>query len=178
MLIRVFILIGFISFISCANPKPRKPISRTGSVDMSASIALNKKLLLHEENIFKAIIAKDTAHTYLDSHFGFWYTYDIKEEKNTPKPIKGNEVTFEYDVKNIEGKIIYSKEELGDKTYLVDQQDFMQGIQEGIKLMKVNEKVIFLLPSQKAYAYYGDEKKIGSNTPLIVTITLLEIKTN
>jgi len=178
MLIRIFILIGFISFISCANPKPRNPISRAGSVDMSATITFNKKILAHEENLFNTIIAKDTLHTYLNSHFGFWYAYDIKKDDNTQKPIRGNEVTFEYEIKNIEGKIIYSKEELGDKTYLVDQQDFMQGIQEGIKLMKVNEKVIFLLPSQKAYAYYGDEKKIGSNTPLIVTITLLDIQTN
>lgn len=164
------------SLLSCANPKPRKPISRTGSYDMTKSIAFNKKLLAHEQEAFKGIIAKDTLHTYLDSHYGFWYAYDIKKDEKTRKPTKGNEVTFEYEIKNSNGTIIYSKEELGNKTYLVDQQDFMQGIQEGIKLMKVNEKVIFLLPSQKAYAYYGDEKKIGSNTPLIVTIKLLDIK--
>lgn len=178
MINRLFISILLLSFISCANPKPRKPISRTGSVDMSKSIAFNKKLLAHEENLFKQIIKKDSLHTYLDSHYGFWYAFDKKNEKSTIKPVKGNEVTFEYDVKDINGKIIYTKEELGNKKYLVDQQDFMQGIQEGIKLMKIDEKVIFLLPSQKAYAYYGDEKKIGSNTPLIVTLTLLDIQTN
>jgi len=176
MLIRIFIFISFISFISCANPKPRKPISRTGNIDMSESIAFNKKLLLHEESLFKTVMDNDKKHIYLDSHFGFWYAFDIQIMGHSPLPVKGNEVTFEYEIKSLDGKIIYSKEELGDKTYLVDQEDFMQGIQEGIKMMKVNEKVIFLLPSQKAYAYYGDEKKIGSNTPLIVTVTLLEIK--
>lgn len=178
MLIRLFVFIGLLGFISCANPKPRKPISRTGSVDMSKSIAFNKKLLAHEESLFKKIIEKDSLHTYLSSHYGFWYALDRKVEENTTKPIKGNQVTFEYEIKNINGDLIYTKEELGNKTYLVDQQDFMQGIQEGIKLMKVDEKFIFLLPSQKAYAYYGDEKKIGSNTPLIVTVTLLDIQTN
>lgn len=172
------ILIGLLLIISCGNPKPRKPIMRTGSMDMSESIAFNKKLLNYEEEQFKILMKNDTLHSYIDSHYGFWYTYDKKNQLDSIKPIKGDEVRFLYDIKSIDGKIIYSQEELGEKTYLVDQQDFMQGIQEGIKLMKVNEKVIFFLPSQKAYAYYGDENKIGSNTPLIVTVELIEINNN
>jgi gliding motility-associated peptidyl-prolyl isomerase len=171
-------LIVLVLFISCGNPKPRKPVMRTGNFDMSESVAFNKKLLAHEEIIFKEIMKVDSTHVYHDSHFGFWYTYLTKNELNSITPIKGNEVTFLYDVKSINGKTIYTQDDLGEIKYLVDQQDFMQGIQEGIKLMKINEKVIFLLPSQKAYAYYGDEKKIGSNTPLIVTVELIDIQNN
>lgn len=164
--------------MACGNPKPRKPIMRTGRVDMSESVAINKQILAKENQRFQSIMEQDTARTYLNSHYGFWYAYDSKNITDSAMPIKGDEVTFLYDIKSIEGETIYSQEELGEKTYLVDQQDFMQGIQEGIKFMKVDEKVIFLLPSQKAYAYYGDEKKIRSNTPLIVTVELLEIKNN
>lgn len=178
MLRKVLLIIGCISLFSCANPKPRKPISRTGSVDLTESITFNKKLLLHEENLFKKIIEQDSLHTYINSQYGFWYAYAKKSEEDTKKPVKGDKVTFVYEVKSIDGEIIYSKAEIGEKEYLIDQQDFMQGIQEGIKLMKVNERVIFLLPSQKAYGYYGDENKIGTNTPLIVNLTLLEIQTN
>lgn len=173
-----FLFIGFLLVISCANPKPRKPIMRTGSMDMSESVALNKRLLQHEMNLFDVIMQQDTLHSYIDSHFGFWYAYDIQNLNDSIRPIIGNEVTFLYDIKSVAGEIIYSQEELGEKTYLIDQQDFMQGIQEGIKLMKVDEKVIFLLPSQKAYAYLGDEKKIGSNMPLIVTVELIDIRNN
>jgi gliding motility-associated peptidyl-prolyl isomerase len=172
----VFVLIGL--FTSCGNPKPRKPITRTGNYDMSESVKFNKKLLLHENKMFQNIMEADSLHTYHDSHYGFWYTYLTQNKQDTLKPIKGDKVTFLYDIKSIDGKSIYTKEDLGKKEYLVDQQDFMQGIQEGKKMMKVNEKVIFLLPSQKAYAYYGDEKKIGSNTPLIVTVELLDIQNN
>ncbi len=42
--------------------------------------------------------------------------------------------------------------------------------------MKLHEKVIFLLPSLKAYSYRGDAKRIKSNTPLVVRVELLEIK--
>ena len=164
--------------MSCGNPKPRKPIISTGSVDMTESVAINRQILAQENQAFQSIMQRDTSHAYLNSHYGFWYTYVLKSSADSAKPIKGDEVTFLYDIKSVEGEIIYTQEELGEKTYLVDQQDFMQGIQEGIKFMKVDEKMIFLLPSQKAYAYYGDDNKIGSNTPLIVTVELLKIKNN
>lgn len=172
----LFFIAFLVLLVSCGNPKPRKPIMRTGIVDMTESVEINQKILEQENKLFEAIMENDSLHTFLDSHYGFWYAYDSEKSKDSIFPIKGDEVRFLYDIKTINGEIIYSQEELGEKNYLVDQQDFMQGIQEGIKFMKVNEKVIFLLPSQKAYAYYGDENKIGSNTPLIVTVKLLEIK--
>ena len=38
--------------------------------------------------------------------------------------------------------------------------------------MKKNETVTFLFPSHIAYGYHGDNKKIGTNQPLICTVTL------
>jgi len=178
MKINFLIFSLFFIFISCVKPTPRKPITRTGRIDMSESIAFNKKIYEAEQQAFQKIIKKDSLHEYIDSKHGFWYAYDSKRSTDSIYPVAGNEVVFWYDVKRIDGTPIYSKEELGAKTYLVDRQDFMQGIQEGIKLMKINEKMIFLLPSQKAYAYYGDEKKIGSNTALIVCVELIEIRNN
>jgi len=169
------LLIVLLAF-SCANPKPRKPIAHTGSVDMSQSIAYNKQLNKQEIVSIKKYIEKDTTRTYIDSQHGFWYTYISKNEKDSIKPVKGDEVVFLYDIKSLDGIEIYSKEELGEKTYLVDQQDFMQGIQEGIKLMKVDEKIVFLLPSIKAYGVYGDQNKIGANTPVAVTVELITIR--
>ena len=174
----LFFITFFVLLVSCGNPKPRQPIMRTGSVDMTKSVAINQKILEHENKVFEVIMENDSLHTFIDSHYGFWYAYDSEKSKDSIVPKTGDEVRFLYDIKTVNREIIYSKEEIGEMNYLVDRQDFMQGIQEGIKFMKVNEKVIFLLPSQKAYAYYGDEKKIGSNTPLIVTVELLEIKNN
>lgn len=172
------LFIILVGVVSCANPKPRKPIMRKSSVDMTESVAINKKIFRQENQFFRAIIDKDSLHNYINSQYGFWYAYDSEMSLDSITPVKGDEVRFLYDVKSIDGEIIYTQEELGEKNYIIDQQDFMQGIQEGIKFMKVDEKVIFLLPSQKAYAYYGDENKIGSNTPLIVTVELLEIINN
>ena len=38
------------------------------------------------------------------------------------------------------------------------------------------EKVTFIFPSHMAFGYHGDNKKIGTNEPLICTVTLNDIK--
>ena len=57
----------------------------------------------------------------------------------------------------------------------MDQQELFTGLREGLKLMKAGETVTFLFPSQKAYGYYGDENKIGTNIPLICQVTVNSI---
>ena len=169
-------LILLLLFMSCGHPKPRKPIMSTGSMDMSKSVELNKQLYNQEIAYFKTLMQQDSTHTYIDSKHGFWYTYLTERSTDSIFPDKGDEVVFSYDIKDIYGHQIYSQEELGNKTYRVDQEDFMQGIQEGIKLMQVDEKLLFLLPSLKAYGVYGDGNKITTHTPLLVTVELINIQ--
>jgi FKBP-type peptidyl-prolyl cis-trans isomerase len=54
----------------------------------------------------------------------------------------------------------------------------MAGLREGLKLMKEGESITFIFPSQKAYGYYGDQKNIGSNVPLVCDVTLLKLTNN
>jgi FKBP-type peptidyl-prolyl cis-trans isomerase len=53
----------------------------------------------------------------------------------------------------------------------------MSGLRNGIKLMHKGDKVKFIFPSQSAYGYHGDDKKIGTNQPIICIVTLNDIKT-
>lgn len=79
-------------------------------------------------------------------------------------------------MKDLDGNVIYSEVELRPQVYRVDKQDIMVGLREGIKLMRKNEKVNFLFPSHIAYGYHGDNKKIGTNQPLLCTVTLNDFK--
>lgn len=171
-----FILIVLLTLVSCKQVTPRRSVSHTGKIDMSESIQFNKKLLNFENEQFMRLMKMDSLHTYHQSKLGFWYTYLVQNDTDTYTPHKGDAVKFTYEVLSLEGDLIYTKEEIGVLDHLVDQQELIQGLQEGLKLMKKNEKVLFLLPSQKAYAFHGDEKKIGPNTPLIIKMELLSIK--
>ncbi|MFK7003858.1 gliding motility-associated peptidyl-prolyl isomerase GldI [Flavobacterium covae] len=166
------------NLVTCCTQKQeaRKPISHKTGEFMKQSIDRNKKLNKNEEETILNMIKKDTAHQYTASTKGYWYFYNIKNTTEAPKPIKGDLTFFDYEIKDIKGKIIYTQAELKPQIYKVDQQDFIKGLQDGIKLMQKGEKVTFLLPSHLAFGYHGDNNKIGINQPLICTITLNDIK--
>ncbi len=141
---------------------------------MSESVERNKVLKNVEEEIFRQKMENDSINNYISSEYGFWYYYKEKDTLNNKFATTGDEVIFSYEVRNLNDSIVYSKEELGDKNYLVDKEELITGLQEGIKLMKEGEVVVFLFPSYKAYGYTGNER-IGSNEPLIYTVQLKKI---
>lgn len=161
-------------FFSCGSPAPRKPIVRKSSSLMDASVLFNKQLNEAEETIFKNYIKQDSTHTYITSSKGFWYTYNMKA-KSVYLPKFGDELHYTFDVYNVDNTIIYSAEEVGKQIYVVDQQEIIEGLRDGLKLMKEGEIVTFLFPSHKVYSYLGDSKKIGINHQLIYKVQLNKI---
>ncbi|MEM1003653.1 MAG: FKBP-type peptidyl-prolyl cis-trans isomerase, partial [Bacteroidota bacterium] len=78
----------------------------------------------------------------------------------------------------LRGNTIYSADEIGNKSYIIDKEELFTGLREGLKLMKPSESVTFIFPSQVAYGYYGDDEKIGTNVPLVCDVTLNTIIKN
>lgn len=171
------IAILFLVF-SCKTPEARRPVSvKTGSF-IDASIERNKKLNANEKAFIENLM-KQQKIDYIASESGFWYYYNNKVEIDTLKtPDFGDIVNYNYNVKNLNGSTIYSAETIKTQTYAMDKQELFTGLREGLKLMKTGETVTFLFPSQKAYGYYGDENKIGRNTPLICEVTINSITQN
>ena len=121
-------------------------------------------------------IKKDTFHDYIRSPYGFWYRYIIKDPKNSISPKKGDLVQISYEISDLKDQIIYSKQLNGIKDYKVDEEDFIPGIQQGLKLMKIGETIKFIIPSFNAYDIVGDGNKIGINKSIISIVTLINIK--
>lgn len=165
---------------SCKTPEARRPVSvKTGSF-IDASVERNKMLNATEQASIKKLMEQNEKN-YIASESGFWYYYNNKIEVDSLKtPLFGDVINYNYNVKALNGNLIYSKEDIKTQNYAMDQEELFTGLREGLKLMKSGETVTFLFPSQKAYGYYGDENKIGSNTPLIceVTINSITLKVN
>ena len=160
-------------FSNCKqSQEARRPISQSSGSFMKKSIERNKKIVLSEENRIDSIIKSQPKVKYYSSKNGFWYTYKNQNALDSISPKRGDVAYFSYEIKDFKGRIIYSESELKSQTYLVDKQNMMTGLREGIKLMRKNEKVIFLFPSHAGYGFHGDNKKIGSNQPLICTVKL------
>jgi len=172
----LFLSVLIFSLFGCKEPQPRKPISHSSGTFMKESVERNKKLIKGEESQIDSIIKSNPQIKYIASQKGYWYHYEIKNNQDTLRPKKGDVAQFDYEIKDIKGNVIYSQEELKPQTYIVDKQNIMMGLRSGIKLMRKTEKVTFLFPSHMGFGYHGDDKKIGTNEPLMCTVTLNDFK--
>ncbi len=177
MRIKNLILFGLTLLLgSCSQQQQaRKPISHSSGTFIKESIERNIKLVESEEKTIDSIIKNDTLKEYTASSKGYWYKYETKINEVSPYPKRGDIAYFDYEIKNIVNKIIYTKEETKPQQYYVDKENIMMGLRDGIKLMKKGETITFIFPSHMAYGYHGDNKKIGTNEPLICTVTLNDI---
>ena len=170
----LFLLLMFC--FSCSKIVPRKPINPKPSTTLynetiKEFIALNK---VEDDKILK-IIKNDSSKVYLQSSNGFWYTYITKIEDDLLTPKAGDEVTLEYNITDLNDSILYSKDDLGIKKYKIDKEDFISGLQKGIKLMKIGETITFVIPSYSAFGISGDGNKIGMNQSIKSSVKLINI---
>ena len=170
----IFLLV-FLGLNSCSEQEARAPITSSKSNGLLSTISVLKEINKAEETKIKNYIKKDSLHSYISSPNGFWYRYIVKNDSDTIFPVKGDIVQISYDLLDLNDQIIYSKETNGIKEYVVDKEDFIPGLQAGIKLMKEGESMKFIIPSFNAFGVLGDEKKIGMNTSIISRITLINI---
>jgi FKBP-type peptidyl-prolyl cis-trans isomerase FkpA len=170
------LFIAFVIIIGCSKIEPRRPINPKPSTTLfKEAIDESKKINKTEDLKIAELIKKDSTNFYIQSSSGFWYTYIYKIEEVLPTPKKGDEVVIEYEILDLNDSIIYSKEELGQKTYKIDKEDFISGLQKGIKLMKTGETITFVLPFYNAFGVLGDGKKIGVNQSVKSTVTLIKL---
>ena len=162
--------------MSCKQQQARYPISQSSGTFMKESVERNKKMNAGEESKIDSLIKSNPQIKYIASSKGYWYHYEIKNDNETLTPVKGDVAHFDYEIKDLKGNVVYSEVELKPQTYIVDKQNIMMGLRDGIKLMHKNEKVTFLFPSRMGFGYHGDNKRIGTNEPLICTVTLNDFK--
>lgn len=173
-----FILILLVIMLTgCKSPDARRPVTQSGGSFINESIERNRELVAREEAEILEVIERDPSNEYLTSNSGFWYYYNKKsaDTVNTETPKFGDVVRFDYSIKDINDQVIYAEGELPTMRYAMDKEELFGGLREGLKLMKEGETVTFIFPSHKAFGYYGDKDRIGTNIPIKTRVTLHSI---
>ncbi|WP_300437176.1 gliding motility-associated peptidyl-prolyl isomerase GldI [Christiangramia sp.] len=176
---RILGLLMLILFVtSCKSPEARRPVSQNSGSYIDESVERNKEMISKEEDYIKQVMGQEPETEFLASADGFWYYYNEKstDSLNTEMPEFGDVVVFDYSISSIEGESIYAEGEKPTREYAIDKEKLFTGLRQGLKLMKEGETVTFLFPSHKAFGYYGDKEKIGSNVPIKAKVTLHNIK--
>lgn len=171
------LMILFTVLAGCKSPEARRPVTQSSGSFINESIERNRELVAREEAEILEVIERDTNNEYIASNSGFWYYYNKRstDSTNTETPEFGDVVRFDYSITDIEGQVIYAEGELPTKRYAMDKEELFGGLREGLKLMKEGEVVTFVFPSHKAFGYYGDKDKIGTNLPIKTKVTLHSI---
>lgn len=175
MKVKYIMLLAGLLVLSCKSPEARRPVTQKSGSYINEAVERNRKIVAEEEALIKEIMEKDSTQVYISSPNGFWYYYNKKDTTSTKTPEFGDIVEFDYNLRTLSGENIYSDDEIAPRTYAIDQEELFSGLRQGLKLMKEGETVTFLFPSHKAFGYYGDKKRIGSDVPVISTVTLINI---
>lgn len=165
-------------FISCQENPARMPVSHKTGTFMKESVERNKSLNAIEEKIIDSVLNLLPDLKFEKSLKGYKYLITKPNLESKKLPQAGDTVIFEYEISDIFGKVIYSREQLGEFIYKVDKQDLMIGLRDGIKRLKVNEEAVFYFPSHLCFGYKGDDNKIGVNFPLKIEVFMKSIETS
>ena len=168
-----FLFLLIVIFCFCSENKVRYPLNKGKKTFLSNSAARNKILLAREELMIKRSANKDSLFTFYNSQKGFLYAYVKKVSENKPLPQKGTRLRFSYKIEDLNKKTLYNKNELGIVDYIVDKDNILPALREGVRLIRPKEIVVFLFPSYLCYGYQGDGNKIGLSQPLRYTIERL-----
>ena len=171
-----FFLLPIILFLACGEPVPRKPVQVKSGSFFKESVARSKKVLEMETEVIQNLIKKDSSNSYFSSNSGFWYRYEQKKDSTGYLPKTNDIVLLTYTAMSLAGDTIYPMDDIGLVEHAVDKSQLFPGLRNAVKLLRKGERATFLFPSSQAFGYKGDKDGIGPNTPIKLSLTLLEIK--
>ena len=167
------IFLGLIFFASCGDKVIQRPITYNNDDFMQRSQERGKQLLAEENQWFEEYKKKSEL-TFNPTNMGFWISNAGVTTDEMAKT--GDFVEFEYQVKDLDNKIIYSFAENGVQKVVLGKVDLPRGLHAALQLINTGNEATVLLPSFLAYGGFGDEKKIDADTPVIMEIKIHDIR--
>ena len=178
MKIRLILLIFFYLLgLSCQDIQPRKPINNSMSVFLKNSAERNKSRVKAEQNLINKARKLDTINSYSVSNLGFLFSIENKKSKRVLAK-RGDTVEIQYKIEDLYRNLLYDEDEIQIFKFIVDKEEVIPGLREGVKFLSEGETGVFLFPSHFCYGYQGDFEKIGPNQPLRFTIKLVSLSYN
>ncbi len=170
------ILVPFflVSFLSCSQSDQSKqqPSEVIGNQDESL-IKVNRYLLAKEKEDINNYIRR---HGWKMQETGSGLRFEIYETTGGAQASEGKIATINYYVWLLSGKLVYSSNKSGPKTFKIGHGGVESVLEEGILYMKAGDKAHFVLPSHLAYGLLGDGELIPARMPIVYQVELIELQ--
>jgi len=102
--------------------------------------------------------------------------YMIYHKGSGPAAKKGEYATIKYSIRLLNGDLAYSSEQSGPREFEIGHGGVESGLEEGILLLHLGDRVKFIVPSHLAFGLLGDQGKIPQRATLIYDIELIKLK--
>ncbi|MFP4046310.1 MAG: FKBP-type peptidyl-prolyl cis-trans isomerase [Bacteroidales bacterium] len=104
---------------------------------------------------------------------GLWYHIDEKGEGR--KIQYGDFVKMDYEIRLLDGTLLYSSESDGHKIIQVGKDKEVKGLHEGLELLSEGDIARFIIPPNLAYGLVGDGERIPAKAILYYKIEILKV---
>jgi FKBP-type peptidyl-prolyl cis-trans isomerase FkpA len=101
--------------------------------------------------------------------------YQIYEKGDGPEVKRGATVTLEYTLSLLDGRICYSSENDGLKTFRTGQGGVEAGLEEGVLLLRAGDRARLVLPPYLGHGLIGDQLRIPPRAVLIYEIKVVNV---
>jgi FKBP-type peptidyl-prolyl cis-trans isomerase len=138
------------------------------------------------ENINKFLVEKDKERikSFVErrkwdmktTESGLWYM--VYEQGDGRSIQYGDYVKINYEIRLLDGTLLYSSEESNTKNVHVGRDEEVKGLHEGLEYLNDGDKARFIIPPHLAHGLIGDGERIPARSILYYDIQILEVSEN
>ena len=173
--ILIVILLTLQTIVSCDNnDKTQKSVQTVDKKELEELlIEANINMLSQESAIIDSFVNNKNLNVIKT---GTGLRYDIEEAGEGDLIVKGNRVSLEYEVRFLNGKLVYSSDKDGIKTFVVGRGGVESGLEEAILFLRKNSVATIIIPSYLAHGLVGDGNRITQRATLVYKLKVIDIK--
>lgn len=173
MKILFYFLISMAAVSSCEGEKQQETVPTQKEVNKGME-AVNRQMMLEEDAVIQGYIER-RGWNMTKSGTGIWYEV-LESGPEGPLAKEGQVAKVAYKVSLIDGEVVYSSDENGERAFLIGQDDVESGIHEAVTYLKKGDRARVVLPSYRAHGLTGDNDKIPPRSTVIYEITLVDLR--
>jgi len=168
-----------LSFVSCNSDQ--KPEAEQSALPYSIAKQEHRQELLDWN---KEIVEID--HTVIDKFIerrkwsmeisGTGLYYQIYHKTDEEKSVDGKTAEFSYTTMLLNGTVLYTSEEFGNRFIKLGHNQEEIGLNEGLMMMRVGEKARLILPPHLAFGVPGDGYLVPPYSILVYDIELISLE--
>ena len=149
-------------------------------VDRQSVTKNNMDESLEKANRYLLIQETELIDDYIERHdlnviqTGTGLRYQIHNQGDGVLIKRGDIVTLEYEVRLLNGNLIYSSKTDGNKTFLVGRGGVESGLEEAILKLCKNSVATLILPAHLAHGLIGDGNKVPPRATLVYRLKVVD----